>query len=228
MSEQLNTPNTDKSNKASLNGVLAEFTRSILLGLDDMLPAKIVSYDRITNRAVVQPLIKIGTTSGDKVSRGKVANIPVYMFGGGGFFMSFPIKPGDFGWIKTNDRDISLVLQSGEEDWPNTKRLHSFSDAMFFPDTLKDWIIDGSNSEAAVFQNTSGSVSLSIHEDKLVIKAPLIQHDAPTQIFNGNLTVNGTTTMNGDVNTNGGLNNNGTNVGSTHYHVGSPPDKTPV
>ncbi|RIQ09850.1 hypothetical protein D0837_18180, partial [Bordetella avium] len=83
------------------------------------------------NRAVVRPLIMVGTTDGRKISRGAIPNIPVFRFGGGGFFVRFPIKPGDFGWIKANDRDVSLMFQrGGQEDWPNTERLHSFSDAM--------------------------------------------------------------------------------------------------
>ncbi|SUW69022.1 phage baseplate protein [Bordetella avium] len=116
-----------------------------------MLPATVVSYDDAINRAVVRPLIMVGTTDGRKISRGAIPNIPVFRFGGGGFFVRFPIKPGDFGWIKANDRDVSLMFQrGGQEDWPNTERLHSFSDAMFFPDTLKDWAIDGENSDALV------------------------------------------------------------------------------
>ncbi|OWK42477.1 hypothetical protein [Fimbriiglobus ruber] len=43
---------------------------------------------------------------------------------------------GDTGWIKANDRDISLFKQTTAASSPNTARLHDFADAMFFPDTL--------------------------------------------------------------------------------------------
>ncbi|SUW68951.1 phage baseplate protein [Bordetella avium] len=59
--------------------------------------------------------------------------------------------------------DVSLMFQrGGQEDWPNTERLHSFSDAMFFPDTLKDWAIDGENSDALVIQSMTGAVCVSL------------------------------------------------------------------
>jgi hypothetical protein len=33
-------------------------------------------------------------------------------FGGGGVVLNFNLKPGDLGWIKASDRDLSLFLQS--------------------------------------------------------------------------------------------------------------------
>ena len=103
------------------------------MNIDDMLPATVVSYDDTSNRAVVKPLVMMVTTAGKKVGRGALANIPVFRFGGGGFYPHAG-KTGDFGWLKANDRDISLIFQRGGlEDEPNTARLHTFSDAMFFP-----------------------------------------------------------------------------------------------
>lgn len=211
-----NKPNSNQANDGNLAGGLAEYLRSVLMGVDDMLPAKVVSYDRPINRAVLQPLVMMGATGGGKMSRARQANIPVFRFGGGGFFMSYPIKPGDFGWIKACDRDISLIMQSGgQEDWPNTKRIHKFNDAMFFPDTLKDWLISGENMDAAVFQNMSGTVAISLHDDRVLIEAPTIEQ-------RGEHLITGNVTINGNVSTTGTLKNNGVNVGSTHSHDGSP------
>ena len=142
------------------------------MNTEDMLPATVVSYNDKTNRAVIKPLVMMVTTEGGTVGRAPLANIPVFRFGGGGFFIRAPIKPGDFGWIKANDRDISLIFQRGGlEDQPNTARLHSFSDAMFFPDTIKGWAIDGKNIDALVIQSMDGSVCLSLHEGKAVLVA---------------------------------------------------------
>lgn len=188
-------PNIDPANEGNLGGGLKEALASWLRGVDDMLPARVVSYDDATNRATLKPLVMMGTTGGGKVSRAQAVNIPVYRFGGGGFFMRFPIKPGDFGWIKANDRDISLILQAGGgEDWPNTKRLHSFSDAMFFPDALKGWLIDGANADAAVWQSLDGSVCLALHSGGVRITGPAIEFESET------------------------LTHNGVNIGSTHVH----------
>ena len=195
-------PNLDKANDGDFAGVMTDVLQNFLRGVDDMIPAKVVSYDDTTNRAVIKPLVMLGTTDGQKISRAQLSNIPVFRFGGGGFFIRFPVKAGDFGWLKATDRDMSLIMQRGGlEDWPNTLRQHSFSDGMFFPDTLKSWVIDGANADALVIQSIDGSVCVSLHSGKVKIEAADIE-------VVGNMSVTGTMT------------NNGVNIGSSHVHSG--------
>lgn len=220
-------PDIDGADDGSMSGVLKSWIRAFIReNLDDMLPAQVVSYDDASNRAVVKPLIMVGTTDGQKISRGSIPNIPVFRFGGGGFFMRFPIKPGDFGWLKANDRDVSLMFQrGGREDWPNTERLHSFSDAMFFPDTIKDWAIDGENVDALVLQSIDGSVCISLHAGEVRIKAPKAKVEIPETEWIGNIEFTGNViTSGGNVAMSGGtLTHNGKNIGSTHTHSGVQP-----
>ena len=219
----LEKPNTDQSTDGSLAGKMKDAMRKWLRGeVDDMLPARVISYDEETNRAVIKPIVMLGTTSGQKISRANIANIPVFRFGGGGFFMRFPIKPGDLGWLKANDRDISLIMQAqGGEDWPNTLRLHSFSDAMFFPDTFRDWVIDGANVDAAVWQSMDGSVCIALHDGEIKVKAPAIIWDisGAAEMNVDSLVINSA----GAVSINSAsLDHNGTNIGDDHVHGGSP------
>nr|DAP94936.1 MAG TPA: baseplate protein [Caudoviricetes sp.] len=218
----MNKPNTDIASDGSLAGALSSAFRNLMMNTEDMLPATVVSYDDKTNRAVIKPLVMMVTTEGGTVGRAPLANIPVFRFGGGGFFIRTPIKPGDFGWIKANDRDISLIFQRGGlEDQPNTARLHSFSDAMFFPDTIKGWAIDGKNIDALVIQSMDGSVCLSLHEGKAVLDSPVLEVNVPETTFNGNVTVNGNQSVNGNSDSSGGtMKHNGKDIGSTHQHSG--------
>lgn len=206
-----NRPNTDAANDGSLSGQLGAALRSFFLNeFEGMLPATVVSYDDTTNRAVIKPIVMIGTTSGGKVSRAQVAGIPVYRFGGGGFFMRFPIKPGDFGWLKANDRDVSLVFQRGGlEDWPNTERMHKFSDAMFFPDTFKQWVISGENADKAVWQSMDGQTCISVGQVEIKHKV-------------GSVSITVSAAGIAMVSPPGTLTHNGRNVGDTHTHIGSP------
>lgn len=214
-------PNLDQANDGDMSGVMKEVLSAWLReSVDDMLPARVVSYDDATNRAVVKPLVMIGTTDGQKIARAPLANIPVFRFGGGGFFIRFPIKSGDFGWIKATDRDLSLVMQRGGlEDWPNTLRLHSFSDGMFFPDTLKSWVIDGANAEAMVLQSMDGSVCISLHSGKARIEAPDIELIGNVSVV-GDVSVVGNVGVVGNMGVDGSMQNNGVNIGSTHVHSG--------
>lgn len=168
----MNKPNADSANDGSLPGQLDAFLAGwVRDNLDDMLPSIVEGYNPATNRAVIRPLVMIGTTDGAKRSRATVSNIPVFRFGGGGFFQRYPIKAGDFGWLKANDRDISLVLQrGGQQDWPNTKRRHNFSDAMFFPDTIKDWVVAGADTDAMTLQSLDGLSVVSIAADNIEVR----------------------------------------------------------
>lgn len=204
-----NKPNTDAANEGSLPGQLDAALKSFFLNqFEGMLPATVVSYNDQTNRAVIKPLVMLGTTSGAKVSRAQVSGIPVYRFGGGGFFMRFPIKAGDFGWIKANDRDISLVFQRGGlEDWPNTTRMHKFSDAMFFPDTFKQWVISGDNADKAVWQTMDGETCISLGAGEIKHKV-------------GAVSITASASGIALVSPPGTLTHNGINIGDTHTHVG--------
>ncbi|MEY0016948.1 Gp138 family membrane-puncturing spike protein [Providencia rettgeri] len=218
----MHQPNNDIANEGSLAGQFMAAFRNMLMNIDDMLPATVISYDDKTNRAVIKPLVMMVSTDGQKISRAPVHNIPVFRFGGGGFFVRMPIKAGDFGWLKANDRDISLVFQRGGlEDEPNTARLHTFSDALFIPDTLKGWVIDGKNADALVIQSLDGSVCLSLHDGKAVLDAPVLDVNVPETTFNGNVTINGNHAVNGNSESTGGtLKHNGKDIGSTHRHDG--------
>lgn len=240
----INKPNSNTANDGDMAGVLGAFIKSRLMAIDDMLPAIVVSYNDSTNRATLKPLVQMLDTSGNKIPRANIHNIPVFRFGGGGFFMRFPIKAGDFGWIKANDRDISLVFQRGGlEDIPNTERIKSFSDAMFFPDTLKGWLIDGGNIDAVVLQSMDGGSVISVHNDKVVIKTDSIEMESKTvkidtesfdlkasstTINSPDLTIEsnplqvgeGGSSFNSDLNTNGNITNKGKDIGAGHTHSG--------
>ena len=204
-----NKPNTDAADDGSLSGQLGAALKAFFLNqFEGMLPATVVSYNDQTNRAVIKPLVMLGTTSGAKVSRAQVSGIPVYRFGGGGFFMRFPIKAGDFGWIKANDRDISLVFQRGGlEDWPNTTRMHKFSDAMFFPDTFKQWVISGENEDKAVWQTMDGETCISLGAGEIKHKV-------------GAVSITASASGIALVSPPGTLTHNGINIGDTHTHIG--------
>ncbi|MFY4822011.1 Gp138 family membrane-puncturing spike protein [Aliarcobacter butzleri] len=196
-------PNTN-SEKGDLTSNLRLFFESFIKeNLDDMLPCKVVAHNRDTNRVDIQPLIMLKATDGTKINRQIIKNIQVFRFGGGGFFISVPIKIGDYGWIKANDRDISLMLQSGgSADIPNTKRLHSFNDGLFFPDTLKDWVINGKNANALVISSMDGSTCIAVDNGRVEI-------DTQDLIINAtNIQFNSST-----------FKHNNKNVGDTHSHL---------
>lgn len=187
-------PSVDPADDDSLNGMFNTVLRKFLQGVDDMLPARVVSYDRTSNRAVVQPVVSLLTTAGAQVARATVSDVPVLMIGGGGHTLSFNLTPGDIGWLKANDRDISLFLQSAKVGPPNTRRMHSFEDALFIPDALRQVVIAGEDVSCAVLQSKDGTLKVSLGNGrvKLAAGASSVTVSAAGVNIVGTLTINGT------------------------------------
>lgn len=189
-------PSIDPADDGDLIGTFRHILGKFLQGVDDMLPAQVISYDRSTNRAVVQPLVMLLTTDNKTVHRPAVASVPVIQYGGGGFVVSAPIKAGNLGWIKANDRDISLFLQSFKNSAPNTIRKHSFSDAVFIPDVMTGYTIDGADTDNLVIQSLDGSTKISVGDAGIKLIASSVEIESDT------------------------LTHNGVNIGDTHIHNG--------
>lgn len=169
MVEQHANPSRDPANDESLLGMARQVLDKFLQQIDDCLPARVVSYDRTANRAMVVPLVKLLTTDNRQVGRAQIAAVPVMQFGGNGVALSFDLKAGDLGWIKANDRDISLILQAYKDNAPNTLRKHSFQDAVFIPDVMHGVTIDAEDAHNAVLQTLDGSVRVAIWPDRVKI-----------------------------------------------------------
>lgn len=163
-------PSINVANYDDLRGCMEFLLGKFLQNTDDMIPAKVIAYNRSTNRAQVQPLIYFVTTSNELVERAQIASVPVLQLGGGGFVLSFPINAGDIGWIKANDRDISLFKKNYVMAAPNTQRKHSFEDAIFIPDTMKKGVTIASEDAAnTVLQNLSGTVKIALWDNLIKI-----------------------------------------------------------
>lgn len=167
---QLAPPSRNPTVDGHLKTVLRfVFNKLIQSSVDDMLPGQVVAYNRTTNMATIQPMISMVTTLNEIIPRGQVAEVPVLQLGGGGFVLNFPIKPGDLGWIKANDRDISLFTQIWQMVRPNTKRMHSFEDAIFIPSILTGFTIESPDSSNVVLQSLNASVRFSMGNGNVCI-----------------------------------------------------------
>ncbi len=225
-------PSRNRAGDNTLTGLFSLFSAKLKQNIDDMLPAKVIAYDRATNRAQVQPLIVQVSTLGEQINRAQIASVPVLQLGGGGFVISFPIETGDLGWIKASDRDITFFLKNYTQAAPNTQRTHSFSDAVFIPDSfMKDVVINSEDAANLVIQNLDGTVRVAIWSDKVKITAPEIILDSPLTTCTGAFVAGTnpmyvqTATFNGDIDTTGDITADGDITAGTvsldgHTHPG--------
>lgn len=211
-----NNPSIDPSNNGSLAGSMQFAFNKMMQATNRMLPARVINYDRTKNRAQVQLLINMITTDGSQVPRAQLSSVPVMLFGGGGFFISFPLKTDDLGWLLANDRDISLFLQNYNQAPPNTTRMANFSDGVFIPDVMHGYTINGDDEDAVVLQNLNGSTRITINPtDGVKITSPNVEIDGNLTVT-GSLTgqsglnITGTSLLTGDLNVVGNITATGT------------------
>jgi phage baseplate assembly protein gpV len=218
-------PSRNPADNDTLIGLFRLVLTKFLQNTDDMLPAKVIAYDRETNRATVQPMVCIVTTGNQQVSRAQIASVPVLTMGGGNGVLSFNLVPGDLGWIKANDRDISVFLQALAQSPPNTLRLHDFSNGLFIPDKMNQFTLNSEDAENAVFQTHDGTVRVALWSNQVKITAPTILLDSPVVTITGIINVQNTNedstpcTVNGNITTNGDVIASGTSL-HTHIHGG--------
>jgi len=163
--------------------------------VDDMLPATVVSYNAATNRAVVKPLSVMVDSAGRQIEREPIGDIPVYRYGGGGFVVTLPVQPGDFGWLKASDRDITHNLTAtGTQARPQTGRTHSFSDGMFYPDTAAN--VPGASGSEMSMRSISGgskldigSSNIGLDSSNIGLTSSTMTATIPTTTWDGNITM---------------------------------------
>lgn len=184
-------PSIDPADQDTLAGAIKFAFKKLLQNTDGMLPAKVIAYDRESNRVSVQLLITVVTTGGTQVERPQLSSIPVLVAGGGGYFLSFPLNAGDFGWVLANDRDISLFLQTYTNGPPNTARVKNFSDGVFIPDVMRNYTIESGHDNDLVISALDGSVYVALGTGTVTIKAASL-------VVEGDLSVSGTTDLQGN------------------------------
>jgi phage baseplate assembly protein gpV len=193
-----NQPDIDPANNDSLAGTIRFAFSKLLQGVNGVLPAQVIKYDRTTNRVQVQLLIAVVTTSGATVSRPQIASIPVLVSGGGGGFLSFNLVPGNLGWVVANDRDISLFLQSYAETPPNTGRIKNFADSVFIPDIMHDYVINSDDDNATVLSTIDGTVRISVSQTGIRITSPGgTTITSPSIVLQGDITMDGNMMVSG-------------------------------
>lgn len=217
-------PSVNPANTGTMQGMMRHILDKYMQDVDDMLPARVVGFngDRNNPLVSVQIMYLVTKTDGSTIPMSQLASIPVMTMSGGGFLLSFPIKPGDMGWIKANDQDMSLFFQSGEASPGNTQRMHSFEDGVFIPDIMRGWTIDPVDQENVVLQSLDGTVKLSLSTDTVRMEANSDYVEiGPSGIkSSGDWDHTGKVTITGNIESTGTVKNNGKNIGSTHTHSG--------
>lgn len=197
-----NRLNVNLTNTDSFPGAILGSFSQMLKETQTMIPAKIIKYDRNSNRAQVQLMLNILGTGGDQTPNAQVNNVPVVLLGGGDFFISYDLAPGDLGFLLATDRDCSLFFQTYEAAAPGVQLIRNFSSSVFIPSVMNNYTISEEDSGKALIQNKSGTVKISLSQDTITLKAPNVVIESSTGVtittpllyVDGNIAASGTIT----------------------------------
>lgn len=214
-------------------------------GLWTALPVEIVSFDKDAETVTAQPTIqakvrdRLGVESW--VNLPVLVDVPVVFPGGGGFTLTFPIKPGDEALVVFASRCIDAWWQSGGVQQQAELRMHDLSDGFALvglksqPRTLEG----GVNTVGAQLRSDDGQTYVEVDAEAVKVITPgavSVECDqldataatsasvsAPSIALVGNVAITGNLTVSGNAAVGGNLTNDGTNVGKTHTHSGVQP-----
>lgn len=210
-------PEIKASGKDDLATQVSALIRTAMMQMEGCMQARVVAVDRESGRVDVQPMIQAGTTDGRKVSRPVVPNLPIATLGAGDIFVSFPVVVGSLGFVIAGDRDASLFYQGeGVEDWPNTGRLHSFSDGFFLPLKLFNFnITEHAITDGLTIQTDDAETFITLKPGEIRMKASSI-------IIEGDIDLTGDIEQEGSIESSGDVVAGGISL-IDHVHGGVEP-----
>lgn len=210
MSDDVSIPSINPAEVKDLAGLLNFFEKTLFLHLEKVTPAQIISYDRETNRAIVQVLNYSITSDGQKIPRKPEYDIPVTVLGAGGFAFSFPVKEGDIGFLIASDSDISVFKKLLQLFAPAVYQRHKYKNSVFMPLIINGFTISEDDAGAVLLTSIDGNTKISLKEgsavitaENTVINASNVEINADTAVIAAESTINGNLTVNGDITSSG-------------------------
>lgn len=161
--DQQLTATQEEAHAAQIEGRLKD--------LHTCLPGIIASFYPDTQTASVQPAIKRIFTEKGAVNLPLCVDVPVQFPGGGDFFLTFPVKPGDECMLHFSERCIDFWHTNGGVQLPGEYRLHDLSDAMATvginsqPRKIGAFNIDGTE-----LRTREGTTFVRVEQEKIVLQ----------------------------------------------------------
>lgn len=118
---------------ASLDSVMDAASGDLSGRLRVAMPAIVTAFDGEQQTVTLQPAIAGTDENGGAITPTVLADVPVKFPRGGGFAFTFPVVPGDEGWVIFADRCIDGWFGTGEVSQAAEHRQHDWSDGGFLP-----------------------------------------------------------------------------------------------
>lgn len=168
------------------------------------LPCIVSKYNAAKMTCEAQPAIQARVRLPDDtykwISLPMLLDCPVMFPGGGGFTLTFPVKPGDECLVIFASRCIDAWWQSGGIQVQADLRMHDLSDgfAIVGPRS-QPHVLPGVSTTDVHLRSDDGTAHIGLDAAKnvVVVSPGTATVTAPTIVLNGNVTINGTLTTTG-------------------------------
>lgn len=189
-----------RSDEAS---VLGEAMEAWQAGIHTAMPGIVLDFDPAARTVSVQPAIRgrIARPNGSvaSVPLPVLVDVPVYFPRGGGYSMTFPVRPGDECLVIFAERCIDGWWQSGGVQEPAEYRLHDIADgfALIGPYSQAAPLAGGVSMAGPEIRTDSGEARVRLEGNEVVIVAPDgISIDTPAVTVTGDVIASGISLVN--------------------------------
>lgn len=155
------------------------------------MPAVIETYDPATSLATVKITIPHLRDDDEALEVPVISAVPVLWPRAGQASITYPLQRGDWGLVVHCDGDIGKWATELDAGQPQSKRRHSWTDAVFLPQTHG---LQASNTTGLQLQYGANTITLT--GAGVTINSPVITLVGNTTV-QGNLAVTGTSTLAG-------------------------------
>jgi len=136
---------------------------NLMMRVNTCIPGQIVSYDRTSQTAEIQPVLKIKFVEKDPENLPIIKDVPVVYPGSGGYWLTFDLVPGDYVLLLFSQRSIGAWQTQGGIVDPSRRRKFHMSDAIALPGINPNPdVLSGLESGGMSIQNRDGSKYIKI------------------------------------------------------------------
>lgn len=177
------------SRTPQLGEVIEEGALTVLAERNQTMPGRVVSYDRTTQRAQVEPALRIarGDVDGDGVidydPLPVLLNVPVQWPRAGGYAMHMDLREGDWVLLVVCARSLDEWMDAGTTGVePADLRVGALQDAVAIPGVYPNG--DGLGASVAraaelVISDEAGAVQVRLRAGEVVVTAPVVRLGGP-------------------------------------------------
>lgn len=179
-----------------LPSVLSNLKSDILKSINCINIGTIQAFDITSQTATIKLSIKriiSIAADGSKTlqERPLLLECPCFILSGGGAYINMPISEGDGCLVLFNDRDIDNWFIGGDDEAPNTIRMHDISDGFA--------LVGIFNSTNFISDFLANVLKIQFNSNnKIEMENGQITQTSPENNIEGNHTINGDSEINGD------------------------------